>query len=740
MNPPGRPKGEYRSAPREGIPMTSITSPDAGALRCVLDVRASLGECPVWSIAEQVLYWVDINAPSLNRFDPATGINRVMPMPASIGCFALRKARRIRRRAARRHLARRADGALEQRIADAPYDPAHHRFNDGRCDRQGRFFAGTMNERRDAPSAALYRLDPDFRLTRCCGGHDDFSNGLAFSPDGRTMYHADTPTRTIRAFDFDTGDGHAVPAARVRATFDGETDRPDGERGRQRRLLLDRVLPRRQGRAALAARASCSPNIPLPRDVSDDVRVRRRRSADALRDERAPAARRGRARAPAAIGRHLRDAASTSRGCPSPRSPADPRHACFDPSAFLRLDAPQSLGASASGASFATSTGDILEVSCYGPGVFRVRVGPNTRPDYGLVVGRTQACNVAQTATGAGRSSRATPSLEIAGAPLRFRLRATRQAGARVDHRRALPRLDAAADVRPRARRAANGSRRSRWLPANRSTVSARNSARSTSAASSSTRRSTTRSASTPALAYKNVPFAWSPGTGSGAWGIFVNTPGTVTHGVGHPDWSHRSYAVRRRRRSARSLPVCARDAPAGILDATRSSPAARRRCRCGASACGSRAPTTRPPRKRSTVAAKLRERKIPCDVLTLDGRAAWDVETRFDFEWDAQRFPDPSRRSPRSRRTTCASACGNTRTCRSTRRSSRSSRRAGYLLTTADGGPYVFGWDTSPATSPFGDVLTPLPESGLVDFTQSRRVRLVARRARAAVRRTAST
>jgi sugar lactone lactonase YvrE len=62
----------------------------ASAFSCVLDVKASLGECPVWSIDAQALYWVDINAPSLNRFDPARGINSVWPMPQSIGCFALR--------------------------------------------------------------------------------------------------------------------------------------------------------------------------------------------------------------------------------------------------------------------------------------------------------------------------------------------------------------------------------------------------------------------------------------------------------------------------------------------------------------------------------------------------------------------------------------------------------------------------------------------------------------------------
>ena len=118
------------------------------------------------------------------------------------------------------------DGRLEQKKADAPYDPAHHRFNDGRVDPQGRFWAGSMNEARDAESAALYRLDPDWRLHEMIGGLT-ISNGLAWSPDGTTMYHADTPTRTIRAYPFHAVAG-SIGEPRVLARFEGETDRPDG--------------------------------------------------------------------------------------------------------------------------------------------------------------------------------------------------------------------------------------------------------------------------------------------------------------------------------------------------------------------------------------------------------------------------------------------------------------------------------------------------------------------------------
>ncbi len=194
--------------------------------RCVLDIGASLGECPVWSAAEQVLYWVDINAPSLNRFDPASGQNTAMSMPESIGSFALRAGGGFVVALRGGLWFAHADGTLQRKIADAPYSPLHHRFNDGRCDPQGRFFVGSMNERRDAATASLSRLDPDLTLTTVVTGMTT-SNGLAWSPDGRTMYHADTPTLAVRAFDYDPATGTpSNPRTFVR--FLGETDRPDG--------------------------------------------------------------------------------------------------------------------------------------------------------------------------------------------------------------------------------------------------------------------------------------------------------------------------------------------------------------------------------------------------------------------------------------------------------------------------------------------------------------------------------
>jgi sugar lactone lactonase YvrE len=193
---------------------------------CVLDIKASLGECPVWSVDEQSLYWIDINAPSLNRFDPLTGGNTAWPMPEAIGCFALRESGGFVAALRSGIWFGDRDGKLRRKIADAPYDPAHHRFNDGRTDPQGRFWAGSMNENRDAATAALYCMDVDHALIPMISGIT-ISNGLAWSPDSRTMYHADTPTRMIRAWDFDPASG-GVSNQRVFARFLGENERPDG--------------------------------------------------------------------------------------------------------------------------------------------------------------------------------------------------------------------------------------------------------------------------------------------------------------------------------------------------------------------------------------------------------------------------------------------------------------------------------------------------------------------------------
>ena len=388
----------------------------------------------------------------------------------------------------------------------------------------------------------------------------------------------------------------------------------------------------------------------------------------------------------------------------------------LDPATYLRIESPQSLGTTSTGASFATSTGDILEVSAFGPGVFRLRFGPRTRADYGIVVSRAKPCTVTQGEPGVWRVTSGDAVLEIGGSPLRFSLawKGTVVLESITDeHFRGWTRLPAFGRLRQGGLWTAAFALRSgegvyglgeKFGPLDKRGQLIHSQVEDALGVNTG-------------LAYKNTPFAWSPGNGRGAWGVFVHTPGMVTHGIGHPDWSHRSYAMLVED-EALDLFLFAADTPARILDAytdvTGKAPAVPR---WSLGLWVSRA-YYKTPEEAADVAAKLRARKIPADVLTLDGRAAWTVGTRFDFRWDPERFPDPKAALEKIR-------AHDFRVCvweypyvsvHSPLFAELAERR--FLLTDRSGAPYVFDWDANPATSPFGQVLTPLPPSGLVDFT----------------------
>jgi len=175
-----------------------------------------LGESPLWHPDEQVLYWCDIPGRRLNRWNPVTSTHAHWDFDAEPACCApmLGGGLLLAMRDGLWHF----DPARGERepIAEPPYDPAEQRFNDGKADPQGRFWVGTIHEPKDRPAAALYRLDRG-ELTKVAGDITT-SNGLAWSPDGRTMYWADTPTHAVRAFDFDGVEG-SLSRGRVWAQF-----------------------------------------------------------------------------------------------------------------------------------------------------------------------------------------------------------------------------------------------------------------------------------------------------------------------------------------------------------------------------------------------------------------------------------------------------------------------------------------------------------------------------------------
>jgi L-arabinonolactonase len=171
-------------------------------IRCIANPHARVGEGPVWDDRRHVLWWIDIKNPRLFRYDPATGENREFGMPERIGCVAPREnGGLIGAFMSGFKWIDPETGAMTP-IADPEPERPGNRFNDGKCDRRGRLFAGTMDNAEVECTGTLYRLDPDLSVQLMCTDVH-LSNGLGWSPDDHVMYYTDSLRRTIWVYDFD---------------------------------------------------------------------------------------------------------------------------------------------------------------------------------------------------------------------------------------------------------------------------------------------------------------------------------------------------------------------------------------------------------------------------------------------------------------------------------------------------------------------------------------------------------
>jgi sugar lactone lactonase YvrE len=206
----------------------SVSTISGESIRCVLPWEAIVGESPVWRPEEQSLYWVDIQNKQIHRFDPSSGGNQTFHLPEIVTCIALRAAGGLVL-TLRKHFATFDTATLRlERIGEVEGDLPSNRFNDGECDPQGRFWAGTMDAVEwSAPAGNLYRMDADKTVTRI--QHNVIcSNGIAWSPDGRKMYHTESFRHAIFVSDFEPETG-ATSNRRPFATLDSNSGGfPDG--------------------------------------------------------------------------------------------------------------------------------------------------------------------------------------------------------------------------------------------------------------------------------------------------------------------------------------------------------------------------------------------------------------------------------------------------------------------------------------------------------------------------------
>jgi sugar lactone lactonase YvrE len=197
------------------------------SVECAFDVRNTLGESPVWSARESALYWVDILEASIHRWEPANGAHRTWQLPDVVGSMGLReRGGLVLAIKSGFHLFDLETGELTFLHHPEPDIPTN-RLNDGKVSPEGRFWAGTMDDRPEKePRGNLYRLDPDHRCTRVAGDLK-VSNGLAWSPDGRTMYHSDSRGAAIYRYDYDLETG-AIGERQLFVAMQAEWGRPDG--------------------------------------------------------------------------------------------------------------------------------------------------------------------------------------------------------------------------------------------------------------------------------------------------------------------------------------------------------------------------------------------------------------------------------------------------------------------------------------------------------------------------------
>ena len=191
-----------------------------------LDARAALGECVRWDERERLVYWVDIPGKELHRYDPATGRDESMELDQEMGCFALAERGGFIAGMRSGYARVTAFGGEVQRLTSPDYHPAQVRFNDGRCDAAGRFWAGTLWQPRDHAGGRIYCLEADGRFS-ARANPVVISNGITFSPDHKTFTLADTPNHVLWAFDYDIDSG-SVRNRRLLKQFDPAHGRPDG--------------------------------------------------------------------------------------------------------------------------------------------------------------------------------------------------------------------------------------------------------------------------------------------------------------------------------------------------------------------------------------------------------------------------------------------------------------------------------------------------------------------------------
>ncbi|RSL32144.1 SMP-30/gluconolactonase/LRE family protein [Salibacterium salarium] len=192
----------------------------------VVDKKALLGEGPSWDETKEVLYWVDIEGEKIHRYHPNRQENQTLETGQHPGAVVVHRSNEVVAAMQNGFYLIDVEEETFSPIVDPEQSIPSNRFNDGKCDPAGRFWAGTMAYDKQKGQGSLYCLEKDYTLTIKVD-NVGISNGLAWSLDRQTMYYIDTPTRLVSAFDYDIDSG-AISNRRTIITFSEVAGNPDG--------------------------------------------------------------------------------------------------------------------------------------------------------------------------------------------------------------------------------------------------------------------------------------------------------------------------------------------------------------------------------------------------------------------------------------------------------------------------------------------------------------------------------
>ena len=214
----------------EAMSLTPQAPPAAGSLSlrpdCVVEIRALLGEGPIWSTRDAALYWVDILTPAVHCYQPATHSNTETRLGVMVSAALPKASGGLLLASPGGLLAFDPQTRRTSLVAHPEADRPGNRYNDGKCDRMGRLWIGSMDMGAAPNRGNLVRVDPDGRWKKMDGGFT-VSNGLGWSPDSRAMYFTDSFRRTVYQYDFDLRSGDIANRRALIVLGPGEGT-PDG--------------------------------------------------------------------------------------------------------------------------------------------------------------------------------------------------------------------------------------------------------------------------------------------------------------------------------------------------------------------------------------------------------------------------------------------------------------------------------------------------------------------------------